>query len=350
MKLQKIIMHLDMDYFFAQVEERENPEFKGKAVVVGANPRGGKGRGVVSTSNYKAREYGIKSGMPISRAYKLNPDAIFLPVNMNLYKKTALSIFKILEKEGPKIEKISLDEAYIDLTERCRSFKEARIIGERLRSEIFKKEKLTSTVGIAENKMLAKIACESVKPNGIKVLLPKDSLIFISDLDVQKIPGIGPKTKKKIEDYLVKRNPTIKDASKIKKKELVFLFGKRGEDFFKKFKGVDDSDVLPKRKIKSVGREHTFQEDTRDPEKITKIFRNLVSAVATETEKKNLLIKGVVVIFRFEDFKKHTKQVTFKKGSYQEDFIYKKSVPLLLRFLMENNKKIRLIGFRVIVE
>jgi DNA polymerase IV (archaeal DinB-like DNA polymerase) len=350
MKKRKIIMHIDMDYFFAQVEERENPEFKGKAVVVGADPKNGKGRGVVSTSNYKAREYEIRSGMPISRAYKLNPKAIFLPVNMNLYKKTALSIFKILEKEGPKIEKISLDEAYIDLTERCKSLREAKKIGEKVKSEILKKEKLTATVGIAENKMLAKIACESAKPNGIKVILPKNSLSFISNLDIQKIPGIGPKSKKKIEEHLNKRNPKIKDASKIKKEELVNLFGKRGKDFFKRFKGVDDSAVLPKRKIKSVGREHTFQKDTRDPEKITKIFRNLVSVVTAETQKKNLMIKGVVVIFRFEDFKKHTKQVTFKKGNYCKEFIYKKSVPLLLRFLVENNKKIRLIGFRVIIE
>ncbi len=350
MKLQKIIMHLDMDYFFAQVEERENPEFKGKSVVVGANPRNGKGRGVVSTSNYKAREYGIRSGMPISRAYKLNPGAIFLPVNMRLYEKTAESISQILGEEGPKIEKISLDEAYIDLTGKYKTFKEAKKIGEKLKKEILKKEGLTSTVGIAENKMLAKIACESAKPNGIKVVLPKNSLNFISDLDVQKIPGIGPKTKEKIGKYLSKENPKIKDASKIKKKELVLLLGKRGEDFFKKFQGVDDARVLSKRKIKSVGREHTFQKDTRDPEKITKIFRNLVNTVTDKVQRKNLIVKGVVVIFRFEDFKKHTKQIAFPGGIYDKKFVYKKSVPLLLRFLMENNKKIRLIGFRTILK
>lgn len=350
MKKQRVIVHIDMDYFFAQIEERENPEFKGKPVVVGADPKNGKGRGVVSTANYKAREDGIKSGIPISRAYKLNPKAIFLPVNMDLYERTAMSIFKILGKESSKIEKVSLDEAYLDLTGKCKTFQNAKETGEKLRKKILEKEKLTSTAGIAENKMLAKIACESAKPNGIKVILPKDSVNFISNLNIEVIPGIGPKTKKVFEKHLEKEDLKIKNVRKLRKKELVKLFGKRGEGFYEKFRGIDKDEVSSKRKIKSIGKEYTFQKDTRDPEKITKVFRNLVNAVFKRAQERNLIIKGVVVIFRFEDFKKHTKQTTFSKGSYSFEFIYKKSVPLFLKFLVENNKKIRLVGFRLIIK
>jgi DNA polymerase IV (archaeal DinB-like DNA polymerase) len=335
-----------MDYFFAQVEERENPQFKGKAVVVGADP---KGRGVVSTCNYRAREYGIRSGMPISRAYKLNPEAVFLPVNMSLYKRTSLSIFKIIEGKGEKMENVSLDEAYLELN-KTRSFEKAKKIGESIKKEILKKEQLTCSIGIAENKMLAKIACEMGKPNGIKVIYPKDSLKIISNLEIEKIPGIGPKTRKVFEDYLNKKNLKVRDLRKIKKKELEKLFGKRGKDFYEKFRGIDDSQVVRNREVKSIGREHTFQEDTRDPEKITKVFREIVSMVAKEVKKEQLKIKTIVVVCRFEDFETHTKQKSFSLKSQEEGFLYKKAVPLLLRFLMSSSKKIRLIGFRVIVD
>jgi DNA polymerase IV (archaeal DinB-like DNA polymerase) len=344
---KRIIAHIDMDYFFAQVEERENPQFKGKAVVIGADPKKGKGRGVVSTCNYRAREYGIKSGMPISRAYKLNPQAIFLPVNMKLYKKTSLSIFKIIKKNCSKMEAVSLDEAYLDLTKHTKSFKVAKKIGEKIKKEIFKKEKLTSTVGIAENKMIAKMACESVKPDGIKIVLPEDMLEFISGLKIEKIPGIGPKTKKVIEKYLNKKELKVKDARRLNKKELVELLGKRGEDFYDKFRAVDNSPIEKEKEKKSIGKEYTFQKDTRSPEKVIKVFKKLVNDVAAEIEKEKLSIKNIVVICRFEDFETHSKQTSLSEKFYDNNFLYKKSVPLLLRFLMKSSKKVRLIGFRV---
>jgi DNA polymerase IV (archaeal DinB-like DNA polymerase) len=347
--MKRIIIHVDMDYFFAQVEERENPQFKGKAVVVGADPKKGRGRGVVSTCNYKAREYGIRSGMPISKAYKLNPEAIFLPVNMSLYKKTSLSIFKIIGKKGKKMENVSLDEAYLQLTE-TKSFKKAKEIGESIKKEIFKKEKLTSSIGIAENRMLAKIACEMAKPDGMKIILPKESLGIISNLEIEKIPGIGPKTRKIFEDYLKKKDLKVRDVRRIKEEELERLFGKRGHDFYKKFQGIDDSQVVEDREVKSVGREHTFQEDTRDPVKITKVFRKIVSMVAKEVKKEQLKIKTIVVVCRFEDFETHTKQTSFSLNSQEDTSLYKKAVPLLLRFLISSSKNIRLIGFRVIVK
>ncbi len=342
---KRIILHIDMDYFFAQIEERENPQFKGKPIVVGADPRGGKGRGVVSTANYEARSFGIKSATPISRAFRLCPQAVFLPVNMDFYEKVSLSVFKIVSKKAKKVEKVSLDEAYLDLSDKCRSYKEAEKVGEEIKKEIYKKERLTCTVGIGENKMMAKIACELAKPDGLKVIKPSQTKKIIEEMPLETIPGIGPKTKEAIQKYLKKKNAKIKDARKIKKEKLIDLFGKRGDDFYHKLRGVDNSLVEGERKAKSVGKEHTFQKDTRDPEKIIKVFRRLVGDVYRQAKEEK--IKGLVVVCRFEDFETHTKQASFEPGNYKEDFLYKKGVSLLLRFLTRSNKKIRLIGFRV---
>ncbi len=339
-----------MDYFFAQIEEKENPQFKGFSVVVGADPKKGKGRGVVSTCNYEARKFGIKSGMPISRSYKLNPDAVYLPVNMSLYKRVSESIFKIVFRYSKTMERISLDEAYLDLTGIKGGFSGAMKIGEEIRDKIYKKEKLTCTVGIAENKMLAKIACEEVKPNGIKIIMPKESEEFIIDMPVEKIPGIGPKSRKKLEVFLNKENILIKDVKKISKDDLVEIFGKRGGEFYRKFRGKDDAVVLEDREAKSIGREYTFQKDTRNPEKIMKAFRHIVREVSQEADKENIKVKAVVVVCRFEDFETHTKQNSFLEKSHNFNILYKKSVPLLLKFLTGSNKKIRLIGLRLLLD
>jgi len=153
----RIIILLDMDYFFAQVEERESPQFKGKPVVVGAEPNEGKNRGVVSTANYEARKYGIHSALPISKAYQLCPKAIFLPPNFELYSRTSENIMNIIKKYADKVEQVSLDEAYIDVSF-VKTYQKAKIIAEKMRKEILRKEKLTCSCGVGPNKMIAKIA------------------------------------------------------------------------------------------------------------------------------------------------------------------------------------------------
>ncbi|MBC7074094.1 DNA polymerase IV, partial [Candidatus Parcubacteria bacterium] len=193
----RIILHCDMDYFFAQIEERDNPQFKGKPVVVGADPKGGKGRGVVSTANYEARKYGIKSGMPISKAYKLCPNAIFLPVNIELYEKVSEKIMQIIKKYSPIWEIVSLDEAYLDVSF-LKDWEGAKKLGEQLKKEIFEKEKLTCTVGVGPNKTIAKLAAEKSKPNGLKVIKPNEVQQFLDPLDIDDLPGIGPKTAEKL--------------------------------------------------------------------------------------------------------------------------------------------------------
>lgn len=349
---KKLILHIDMDYFFAQIEERENKWLKDKIIVVGANPKKGRGRGVVSTCNYKAREYGIKSGMPISRAYKIAPHAVFLPVNMSYYEKISRSIFNTIRKtlSTKDIEEVALDEAYINITNIAKNLKQAIVVGSRLKSEIFKKESLTCTIGISENKMLAKIACNMVKPNGIYAMSQKMGEKAINEMSIRVVPGIGPKTEKIIGKYLNKNNLKINDVKHIKERELIDLLGKRGSLFYNNFQGIDYSELATKKEVKSIGKEYTFSKNKESPKEIISSFTKLVKIVEERLLKNKRRIKTIIVTCRFDDFKKKTKQKEISFDSYNKNKLYKESVPLLLDIIMKNNKKIRLIGLRVILK
>jgi len=356
----QIILHIDMDYFFAQIEERENPQFKGKSIVVGADPKGGRGRGVVSTCNYLARKYGIRSGMPISKAYQLCPRAIFLPVNMALYKKISDEIMEIIKKYSPKFEIVSLDEAYLDLTEYSRLLQNVRIFGERigsemsykkaeelarkLKKEIFEKEKLTCTVGIGPNKTVAKLATENAKPNGLKIIKPEEVENFLDPLDIDDLPGIGPKTAEKLRKIGINKIFELKKLSKEKLKE---MFGRVGEIFWQRARGIDEEEVNPKEIIKSIGRQLTFEKDTRNPKLIFETFEKLIKEVYDELKENNFSFKTITVICRFQDFETHTKSKTLKTIVQDLEILKKGAKKLLLKFFLENKKLIRLIGLRV---
>jgi DNA polymerase IV (DinB-like DNA polymerase) len=332
-----------MDYFFAQIEERENPQFKGKPVVVGADPKEGKGRGVVSTANYEARKYGIKSGMPISKAYQLCPNAIFLPVQIELYEKISEEIMGIVKKYSPVYEIVSLDEAYLDISF-CKNWKEAENLGKKLKKEIFEKEKLTCTVGIGPNKTVAKLAAEKAKPDGLKVVKPDEVEKFLDPLDVDELPGIGPKTAEKLRKIGVNKIFELKKLSKEKLKE---MFGKVGERIWEGARGIDEEPVSPEEVIKSIGRQITLERDTRDAKLIFGTFEKLIKEVYEELMQNNFSFKTITVICRFKNFETHTKSETLKKPT--KDFeIFKKEVKkLLLKFLIENKKPVRLIGVRI---
>jgi DNA polymerase IV (DinB-like DNA polymerase) len=342
-----------MDYFFAQIEERENPQFKGKPVVVGADPKGGKGRGVVSTSNYEARKYGIKSGMPISKAYQLCPGAIFLPVNIELYEKVSKEIMEIVKKYSPKYEIVSLDEAYLDLSYIFHDreiisiekvWRAAEKIGEKLKREIFEKEKLTCTVGIGPNKAIAKLATESAKPNGLKVVKPKDVEKFLNPLDVDDLPGIGPKTAERLRKIGINK---IFELRKLSKEKLKEMFGKVGEKIWERARGIDEEPVSPEEIIKSIGKQITFERDTRNPKLIFMIFDKLIKEVYDELIGNNFSFRTVTVICRYKNFETHTKSKTLKKVTNDFKILKKEAKKLLLKFLIENKKLVRLVGIRV---
>ncbi len=343
-----MILHVDMDYFFAQVEERENPRFKGKPLVIGADPK--KKRGVVSTCNYLAREKGVSSGMPILKAYRLCPEAVFLPVNSSLYKKVSQNIFKILEKVTKEMERVSFDEAYLDISLVSSNYTQAENLGREIKKIIMEKEGLTCSVGIGENKMIAKIASESGKPDGLKVVRPKEKEKFLSLKSIREIPGIGPKSEKSLQNLLKKKDLKIKDLKSLSQNELKEIFKKRGEDIYYKIRGIDHSKVEREREAKSLSRETTFLEDTSDSEIIIKTFKRLAKEVSKEALREGKMIKGISATCRFEGFETFSKQISFPPSNIEEEMIYKEGVRLLLKILTKKVRPVRLLGIKVFFE
>jgi len=342
----RIILLLDMDAFFATVEERENPHFKGKPVVVGADPKEGKGRGVVATCNYEARNYGIHSAMPISEAWRLCPQAVFLPSDGALYHRVSENIMNILGEYTPLMAQVSLDEAYLDISF-IKSFKKAEKLAEKIRKEIFQKEKLPASCGIAPNKMVAKIACVKAKPNGVVVVKPEDVESFLSPLSIREIPGIGPKTAVILERFFRKRELKVKDLRKTTKEELVELLGVFGNTLYDRVRGIDDTPVSIEDEVKSIGKEHTFEKDTRDGEEIFPVFRELLFDVIAQLREEGFAFKTITVVCRFQGFETHTKLKTFKVASQDWKMFEKEAMRLLLKFLVENLKPVRLVGIRL---
>lgn len=342
--MKKIVLHIDMDYFFAQVEERENPQFRGKPIVVGADPKKGKGRGVVSTCNYLARKYGIRSGIPISKAWRLCPEAIFLPVNIEFYKKVSENIMEIVKKYSPKCEIVSLDEAYLELTDLSKTYKEAKEIASQLKKEIFEKEKLTATVGIGPNKLIAKIASQRAKPNGLLIVKPNEVEKFLEPLDIEMISGIGPKTAKKLREIGINKIGELKKLSKEKLKE---MFGKVGEYFWEAARGIDREEVIPERERKSIGRQITFEEDTKNPELIFEAFEEILNETYEALVENNFSFKTIVVVRRTSDFRTKQLSKTLKEPSRNFLLLKKEAKKLLLKFLLENKKPLRLVGLRL---
>ena len=212
-KKERIIFHVDMDHFFTAVEEREHPEIKGRPVVVGAPPKGGTGRGVVSTSNYEARKYGVKSGISIARAWRLCPEAVYLPVNYRLYQKVSAQIMTILRSYADKFELWGLDEAFLDVTSRVTDFVEAEKLAQKIKKHIRKKEDLTCSIGIASNKLVAKIGSDFKKPDGLTVVRPKEALAFLAPLDVRRLLWVGKKTESSIA-AAVECDPDVVQANR----------------------------------------------------------------------------------------------------------------------------------------
>lgn len=341
MKKKRIIMHIDMDAFFASIEIRENPKLKGKAVVVGADPKEGKGRGVVSTASYKAREFGVYSGQPISLAWKNCPHCIFLRPNFPLYQKVSQNIFKILKKYSKRIEKASIDEAYLDVSF-LGDFKKAKKMAEKIKKEIKEKEKLTASIGIGPNKLIAKIASSYRKPDGLTVVEEKKVKEFLFPLPIEKLPGVGEKTAKILKYYGIRK---IRNIVQIGKKFMKEILGKRGEELFYLAQGIDNSPVLTKRKAKSIGKEITFEKDESRKEIIYKTLKSLCQEVFKACQKRNFKFKTIMVKIRYQNYETHTKQETLPSLPLTFLDFFHIAKRLLSSFL--NKRKIRLIGVRV---
>ncbi len=352
----RIIAHLDMDAFFASVEEREKPRLKGLPIVVGADPVEGKGRGVVSTANYKAREYGIRSAMPISQAWQLSenakksgkPPAVFIGGNFNIYGKVSDEVMAIVRKRVPHVEQASVDEAYLDLSF-TGSYEEAEKLCLKIKNEIKKKEKVTCSIGLGPNKLIAKIAVDMKKPDGLTVVRESEAEKFLEPLAIRKIPGVGPKAEEIFRKLNIK---TIKDAKKLSQGDLYDLMGEWGLELYEKLRGRDSGEIIEEHEVKSIGGQETFMEDTKDfsqiNERLGALCEDIISRLKTSEFKS---YKAVAITVRFDDFETKTRSHTLVESAADGKILYFEALKLLSPFLdkRENskNKLIRLIGVRI---
>ncbi len=341
----RVIMHVDLDAFFASVEQRDRSEWRGKPVIVGADPKEGTGRGVVSTCSYEAREFGIRSAMPISRAWKLCPQGIYVRPDFRRYTKSSDNIMRILRKHADKFERGGIDEAFLDVSEKVRDFEDAGELAETIKREVLKKEKLTCSVGVGPNKLVAKLASDYKKPFGTTVVKPEDVLDFIMPLSARKLPGIGPKTEVALNSMGIK---TVRDLSRASDGMLVQNFGKFGHRMHEMSLGIDEGEVTEGYVVKSIGREFTFEEDVPvDGNRlIFKTMDGLVDDFYPELEAGKVKFRTVAIKVRYENFDTHTREKSLKQPVRDKKIIKKILRELAVPFLSEG-RKIRLVGVRV---
>lgn len=298
------IIHVDMDAFFASVEQRDFPEYKNKPVVVGGSPQG---RGVVAAASYEARKFGIHSAMPASRAVKLCPRAIFVKPRFEVYKEVSEQIRSIFFSYTDLVEPLSLDEAYLDVTDNHVGNPSATLIAREIKERIVKETGLTASAGVASNKFLAKIASDLEKPNGLSVITPKKAEQFIEQLEIGKFHGVGKKTQLKMESLGIRTGADLKRWEEL---DLVKQFGKSGHHYYRIARGIDLRRVKPNRIRKSIGKERTFSDDVSDLEWIVEFLNQLAEKVSISMKKMEAAGKTITLKVRYKDFETVTRSQT----------------------------------------
>lgn len=344
-KKARIILHVDMDYFFAQCEEREHPEIKGMPVVICVYSGRGGDAGAVSTSNYEARKLGVKAGIPISHAKKLAPDAVFLPVNRELYLSKSDDVMEILKGYSDNIEQESIDEAYCDLTEKIPDFDEAKVLALRLKDEIKQLVGLTCSVGIGPNKLIAKVASDYKKPDGLTVVRSEEVSHFLAPLNITDLIGVGKKTGEKLNELGVK---IIADMSKLSTDKLIREFGRAKGVWLKQAsQGFDDSPIEERQGTEQIGRIITLKENTKELITILDAIDQLSEDVSMKLQIRNLGFRSISFIAISTDLKTHTKSLTLGAPSKDGETMRTKAHDLVKAFLAEHPVALRRVGIRV---
>ena len=338
-----MIFHVDMDAFYSSVEQREHPEYRGKAVIVGADPRAGRGRGVVAACSYEARKFGIHSAMPISKAFRLCPDGVYLRPDFKKYTQVSREIRTIFHSFSDLVEPLSIDEAFLDMSHQVNDGEAALEMARSLKTEILKKQQLTSSLGIAPNKFVAKIASDLRKPDGLVLVSLDQVQSFLDPLPISRLWGVGPKTETKLSEMGIK---TILQLRHYDKGMLVRRFGKLGGHLWRLANGLDNRPVLQDREVKSMGHETTFAEDAWDHETLERTLQRLSSSVSQRLCQKGLSGRTVTLKLRYSDFTTLTRQITLREGLVSGSDIYR-IARKLLRKSRDPKRKIRLIGVSV---
>nr|WP_270049193.1 DNA polymerase IV [Cyclonatronum proteinivorum] len=337
--LRKII-HVDMDAFFASVEQLDAPELRGKPVVVGGSPDG---RGVVAAASYEARKYGIRSAMPARRAVKLCPHLIFVKSRFERYKEISAQIREIFYSFTDLVEPLSLDEAYLDITENKRGIASARQLARLIKEEIKAKTGLTASAGVAVNKFVAKIASDLNKPDGLAVITPEKMIPFLEQLPVGKFHGVGKATEAKMHGLHLF---TGADLKKLSEPELLRHFGKVGHFYYNIVRGIDDRPVKPNRIRKSVGAENTFSEDLQTLPEMKARLSVIAAKLAERMQRAGAMGKTITLKVRYEDFESVTRSRTLDHLTDREDELFQVALSLLDQ-TRAGIRPVRLLGISV---
>jgi nucleotidyltransferase/DNA polymerase involved in DNA repair len=342
--VNRTILHADMDAFYAAVEARENPEIAAQPVVVGADPRGGRGRGVVAACNYEARKYGIHSAMPISEAYRRCAHAVYLNPRMKLYAEVSEQIMEIFEGYTELVEKISIDEAFLDVTASTRLFGDGTAIALSIKRQVSNLEGLTVSIGVAPNKFLAKLASDLEKPDGLVIVRPGHEREFLTELPVERLWGVGEKTADRLHVLGIR---TIGDVAAAPISLLDRHLGHaHALHLHQLANGLDDRPVEPGREAKQIGRETTFMTDTEDRTFVLRTLLGLTEEVAARLRRRKLTARTVTVKLRIAPFETHTKQKTLDAHLSTTEAIYPVASELLAA-ADPGDTPIRLIGVSV---
>jgi DNA polymerase-4 len=330
-----MILHIDMDAFYASVEKLDDPRLKHKCVIVG----GTSNRGVVSAASYEARRYGVHSAMPIYQAKQKCPHGVFVPPRMGRYKEISKKIMALLKEFSPLVEPVSIDEAYLDITGCQRLFGQPQEIAREIKRKIRDRIHLTCSVGVAPNKFMAKIASDLEKPDGLTVILPDQVPQFIAALAIQKVPGVGKKMVRQLESLGIR---TLGDVQRLPQKSLLKHLGKFGQRLRALSSGSDDSPVTPHAPHKSISSERTLAADTRDIKLLKRYLLDQSAEVARQLRQAGVRAKTIVIKIKNADFKTVTRRTTMAIPTQSSKTIYKHAARLLVEF--EITEKIRLIG------
>ncbi len=336
----RIIMHVDMDAFFVAVERREDSSLVGRKVVIGADPQEGRGRGVVMAASYEARASGVHSAMPISRAYRLCPDAVYLPPRPALYMTASREVMDLLKKYADRFEQVSVDEAYLDTTS-AGDFENALRVATNLQGDVRGTAGLSCSVGVAPNKSIAKMASEAAKPGGIRVVRPEEVTAFLDPLPVSKISGVGKKTGEVLEALGIR---TIGDLARFPGPSLTKVLGRNAVWLWGIARGIEAMPVEEREEQKSLSVEHTFEQDTDDWQAVEATVDVLVEELLRRAQSGGITARTIGIKVRTEGFQTYTRDRTMEVHSLRAALIRSVALDLLREF---QGRRLRLLGLRL---
>lgn len=337
-----MIVHVDMDAFFVAVEELLNPAIRGKPVAVGGSPSG---RGVVASASYEARKFGIHSAMPSAHAKKLCPQLIFVPAHYDEYANYSDALARILKRYSPEVEWVSIDEAYLNLYGCERLYGPAAVVAEKIRTAIQKELHLNASIGVAQNRLMAKVASDFAKPNGLFILLPGYEENFLKTLPIRTLPGIGEKLERELQDMSIY---TIGELAAMPIDLLQAVFGVNGFVLWKRAHGMD-SELVGLNELsqsKSISRELTLEEDTVDEDYLSAMLHLLVEQATNELRKTRRKAKTITLKLRYTDLKRASRSATLDRATNLDEVVYQKALQLLQEN-WQRRVRIRLIGIHL---